>query len=207
LTLSSHLSTIAVIPVFLLSIAACSTGRAEDPIWAMSLLEGDCADMTVHATANPTSDAEITEISQVQKVSCEGDHFMEVYALVPFPVGPIKTSDRNKRGTGDDSPNHEYPGPEVLTTFAREHCAQPFRSYLGRAPRTAEMVLTYLYPSASSWIAADEDPVDLGLLKHLVPPAPQAHRSIVCVVRIKSGVLDGSVRGTPTPARTSKDER
>jgi len=117
---------------------------------------------------------------------------MEVYAR-PLYSDPTAA----KTGAAGTS-GPEYPGQALLQAFARESCAGAFRSYLGRNPRRAEHRLTYLYPTVSSWTAADGRPLDLGLLNRLIKSAPQADRSVVCVVVSKDGQeLVGSVRGEP----------
>jgi hypothetical protein len=173
----------AAFAVVLLSLTGCSVGEHDKLDWAMSLRVGQCAD--------PAPGTSGDEVTQVRPVPCGQPHLIEVYARVPYPGAALPP------GSEDATSGQEYPGQDVLQTFAREACAEPFRSYLGRTPRRESDVLTYLYPSVSSWTAAGAHRLDLGVLSHVVGKVPRADRSVVCVVRLKDSPRTGSVRGNP----------
>ena len=102
----------------------------------------------------------------------------------------------------------EYPGRDVLRTFAREACAEHFRAYLGSSPREPWYFLTYLFPSVASWTMASAQRPKLGPLARLVTSSVRSDRAVVCFVRTTGPALTASVRdgvSTPTlaPATTN----
>jgi hypothetical protein len=169
----------------MLGVASCSRGDANGTLeWVTGMRPGDCAD---------PAGAPALEVNRVRKVPCDRPHSLETYARVPYPV--------NRAAVDDDSTSSaEYPGNVVLQVFAREACASRFRSYLGSETRQPWYFLTFLYPSAASWTAAEVRPVRLGPLTHLVGQAPRADRSVICVLRTTGQPLTRSVHGRPYPA-------
>jgi hypothetical protein len=171
----------------MLGVASCSRGDdAHGTLeWVTGMRPGDCGD---------PAGAPALEVNRVRKVPCDRPHSLETYARVPYPVSRAAVAD------DDSTSSAEYPGNVVLQVFAREACASRFRSYLGSETRQPWYFLTYLYPSAASWTAAEARPNRLGPLTHLVGQAPRADRSVVCVLRTTGQPLTGSVRGRPYPA-------
>jgi hypothetical protein len=169
----------------MLGVTSCSRGDDNGTLeWVTGLRPGYCAD-PVGAPA--------AEVTRVRRVPCDRPHSLETYARVRYPVSRAADAD------DDSTSSAEYPGNVVLQVFAREACASRFRIYLGSGIRQPWYFLTYLYPSAASWTAADARPSRLGPLTQLVGRAPPADRAVVCVLRTTGQPLTGSVHGRPYP--------
>ena len=175
---------IAVLAVLLVTLTSCSAGGRGKSVWVMSLRPHQCADLEPGPVA--------PQLTQVHLEPCDQPHFMETYARVQYVSQPGQTT------AAANAVNLPYPGDDVLKSFAREACADTFRTYLGAHPRLPAYVLTYLYPSVRAWTATGARRVNLGLLKHVIGQAPAADRSVVCLVRTKGWAFRGSVFGGST---------
>ena len=219
----SRLVVLVLAPVVLFGSAACSSSEEKGELeWVAGLHPGDCVD-----PGNRPS----TAIIRMRVVSCRERHAMEVYARLPYP--PVTTAPATPTATPSASASagiplwkptlattapptatassSEYPGRDVLRTFAREACAERFRAYLGSNPREPSYFLTYLFPSVASWTAASAQRPKLGPLARLITSSVRSDRSVVCFVRTTGPALTASVRGpvtaspttTPSPTNTS----
>jgi len=194
----------------LLSVGSCSSSDQKGELqWVAGLRPGDCVDPGTRASA---------AIARTRVVPCHERHAMEVYARLPYPPAstapatPIPSTSTPSTSAASTAPaapasSSEYPGRDVLQTFAREACAERFRAYLGSNSLKPWYFLTYLFPSVSSWTAASAQRPKLGPLARLVTSSVRSDRSVVCFVRTTGPALTASVRGpvaTPTsvPATT-----
>jgi hypothetical protein len=189
---SNRATTLLLAALLMPALTSCGQSGNDDEAkgtleWVTGLRAGHCAD-----PAGPATDSSAATITRVRRIPCDQPHSLETYARVPYPVSRTADDDAS-------TSTAEYPGNVVLQVFAREACARRFRSYLGTDLRRPWFFLTYLYPSAASWAAADAEPSRLGPLTHLVGQAPRADRSVVCVVRTTGPALTASVHGPPYP--------
>ena len=104
------------------------------------------------------------EITDLKTVKCTVPHTQEVYAGVLDP-----TTDSN------------YPGAQVLSTFANANCIQQFKAYTGIDYRDSPYFFTYLLPSVRSWAASD--------------------RCVVCLVIGTQGPITHSVAAPGSPPK------
>jgi hypothetical protein len=199
----------------LLGVGACSSGDQKGELeWVAGLRPGDCVDPGNRAS---------TAVIRMLVVPCRERHAMEVYARLPYPPAPTASATPTPTASAPVSPWKpapatptppaatasaiEYPGRDVLRTFAREACAEHFRAYLGSNTREPWYFLTYLFPSVASWTAASDARPKLGPLARLVTSSARSDRSVVCFVRTTGPALTASVRGlrtapTSTPTTT-----
>ncbi|HST84197.1 MAG TPA: hypothetical protein VLL08_20850 [Kineosporiaceae bacterium] len=133
------------------------------------------------SSAVPKSSAIPTSLA-VPKASALGSPLLKGALGTPSPSAAVVSSS-------------EYPGHDILRTFAREACADHFRDYLGSNPRESWYFLTYLFPSVASWTAASAQRPKLGPLARLVTSSTRSDRSVICFVRTTGPALTASVRG------------
>jgi hypothetical protein len=214
--------SLVVALTMVLGVGACSSGDQKGELeWVAHLSPGDCVDPGKQAS---------TSVVRMLVVPCRDSHAMEVYARLPYPpvtatsapaASATPTPSASVLGASPwkavlatptppaataTASSIEYPGRDVLRTYAREACAAHFRAYLGSNTREPWYFLTYLFPSVASWTAASEKRPKLGPLARLVTSSTRSDRSVVCFVRTTGPVLTASVRGrrtTPTATPTT----
>ena len=196
----------------LLGVGACSSADQKGELeWVAALSPGECVEPENRASA---------AVVRMRVVPCRERHAMEVYARLPYPpavtatdtatpsasattsaprknAAPVATGSA-ATGSAATASAGEYPGRDVLQTFAREACAEHFRAYLGSNPRRPWYFLTYLYPSVASWTAASAQRPKLGPLSRLVTSSDRSDRSVVCFLRTTGPALTASVRDPVT---------
>jgi hypothetical protein len=99
------------------------------------------------------------ELSSVKVVACREPHTQEVFAVIQ-----------------DNTSSDNYPGDQVLRSFADGQCLQQFRGYVGVDYRQSSLYYTYLLPSVRSWSAGD--------------------RTVVCVITTTGQQMTSSVKGS-----------
>jgi Septum formation len=126
------LFVVASAAVIALGLTACSSSKSSPgaSVSVFHLKPGDCMVPPTKITAQLTS---------VKVVACREAHTQEVYALI---------QDSQPSGAN-------YPGDDVLRTFADGQCLQQFSGYTGVDYRRSSLFYTYLLPSVRSWAADD----------------------------------------------------
>lgn len=81
------------------------------------------------------------ELSTLRALPCDIEHTLESYALVAY-----STSE-----DGEPDPDQQYPGSDVLMTFADSSCAQRYEGYIGVPYTDSSLYFTYLLPSVRGW--------------------------------------------------------
>jgi hypothetical protein len=107
------------------------------------------------------------ELSEVRALPCTEEHTQEAYAVVPYSTA----------GEGATDSKQQYPGSDVLTTFANSTCAQRYADYVGVPYTDSSLFFTYLLPSARSWESAGD-------------------RSIICFITTTGEKLTASVKNS-----------
>ena len=102
------------------------------------------------------------ELSNLGRVPCSVPHQLELYSIEKYQAP-----------TGSD----DYPGNDVLESYAKGTCAQAFTGYVGIAYPDSSLWLTDLLPSARSWQQSDD-------------------RSVLCFVTTTGDPLTASVKGS-----------
>jgi hypothetical protein len=200
----------------LLGVGACSSGDQQgERQWVAGLRPGDCvnpgdrADTVISMRVVPCRERHDMEVYARLPYPP-----VATASATPTPSAPTPSTSTKGSSTKGSSPwkatlatrtptpaptpaaasMSEYPGRDVLRAFAREACAEHFRTYLGTNPRKPSYFLTYLFPSVASWKAASEQRPKLGPLTRLVTISDPADRSVVCFVRTTGAALTASVR-------------
>ena len=124
-----------------------------EPVSVFDVKVGDCFVAPTEVKA---------ELSNLGRVPCAVPHQLELYALEKY---------QGQNGSDD------YPGNDVLETFAKGVCAQAFTGYVGIAYPDSSLWLTDLLPSARSWQQSND-------------------RSVLCFVTTTGDPLTASVKGS-----------
>jgi hypothetical protein len=124
-----------------------------EPVSVFDVEVGDCFVAPTEVKA---------ELSNLGRVPCAVPHQLELYALEKY---------QGQNGSDD------YPGNDVLETFAKGVCAQAFTGYVGIAYPDSSLWLTDLLPSARSWQQSND-------------------RSVLCFVTTTGDPLTASVKGS-----------
>ena len=129
----------------ILTLSGCSTilNQVTDVLQGksdvFSLTVGDCVN---------DGDLEATEISSVEKPSCDELHDNEVYLTVEL----------ESRTYPADAP---YPGDEATYALAEGSCAGYFETWVGASVYDTSLYYFPFYPSESSWGQGDREVVCL----------------------------------------------
>lgn len=156
---------LVALAVVVLSAAGC--GKAKDVphnISVFAVRPGQCFEA-------PTSVK--VQLSTLKETPCTKPHTQEAYAVVKYESsggGPTLASTGVSLGSN-------YPGGDVLTTFAQGVCAQRYGPYVGVDYLDSKLFFTYLLPSARSWTQADD-------------------RNVICFVTTTGATLTSSVKGS-----------
>jgi putative regulator of septum formation len=142
------LGTAGAVFVGAMLLKKASTGPVTVSVFALKV--GYCTMPPTQVQAN---------LATIEKVSCTAPHTQEVYALVK-----------------DTSSGDNYPGTDVLRTFANGNCLQQFAGYVGVPYQSSTLFYTYLLPSPRSWAAGD--------------------RTVDCVITTTGQELTHSVKGS-----------
>lgn len=140
-------------------LAGCALFGDDEPgkdVSAFDLEVGQCLTPPTEVKA---------ELSTLRVLPCDVAHTQEVYAVVPYSTAE----------DGSTSGDQQYPGSEVLTTYANSICAQRYGDYVGVPYTDSSLYFTYLLPSARGWESEND-------------------RSIVCFVTTTGEKLTASVR-------------
>jgi hypothetical protein len=101
------------------------------------------------------------DIEEVRAVPCKDPHTHEVFAVPEYRGSDV------------------YPGRRALQQFAAPACRGAVRGYLGTAKLDPSLTLSFLVPSAKSWVDDDD-------------------RKITCVLVTTGNKVAGSLRKTST---------
>lgn len=108
-------------------LTGCAWFGGDETVSVFELAPGDCV-------LSPSDVA--AELTELERVDCQEEHHMEVYARVEFPE------------TDDVAP---FPGDAATKSFADGACAEEFTEYVGVSYLDSALWFTYLVPSARSW--------------------------------------------------------
>lgn len=146
------------------SLAGCSlfsgSSKSRD-VSVFTIRPGQCF--------NPPTSVK-AELSKISRVLCSTAHTEESYAVIKYSAAGTSA------GTASKSLSN-YPGDDVLSTFAQGACAQRFSSYVGVDYLDSKYYFTYLIPSARSW-------------------EQQADRNVLCFITTTGAKLKSSVKGS-----------
>lgn len=111
-------------------LAGCAWfgGDGPEAVSVFELAPGDCVLSPVDVAA---------ELTELERVECDVEHHMEVYARVELP-----------QADGDAA---QFPGDAATKNFADGSCAEEFTDYVGISYLDSSLWFTYLVPSARSW--------------------------------------------------------
>lgn len=70
----------------------------------------------------------------------------------------------------------EFPGEQIVGDLSEDGCAAAFEGYVGSNYQRSDLYISYLFPTAATWAEGD--------------------REVVCLLRMESGQLSGSMRGS-----------
>jgi hypothetical protein len=104
-----------------------------------SLTVGDCVN---------DGDLEVTEVSSVEKPSCDEPHDNEVYLTVELESSKYPA-------------DAAYPGDEATYVLADESCAGYFETWVGASVNDTSLYYFPFYPSDASWSQGDREVVCL----------------------------------------------
>lgn len=129
----------------ILTLSGCSTivNQVTDALQGksdvFSLTVGDCVN---------DGDLEVTEVSSVEKPSCDELHDNEVYLTVELESSQYPA-------------DAAYPGDEATYVLADESCAGYFETWVGASVNDTSLYYFPFYPSDASWSQGDREVVCL----------------------------------------------
>ncbi|WP_147525168.1 septum formation family protein [Cellulomonas timonensis] len=101
-----------------------------DMVEVFDLAVGDCLRTPAEVTA---------ELTEVERVSCEREHTLEVFAVA-----------------GYEPADADFPGDAQLAAYADGACVAEFEGYIGVDYRDSDLFFTYLLPSARGWSQGED---------------------------------------------------
>lgn len=128
------LSTIALLPLLLAGLVACSGDAKRDDagqvqeqadVSATKVRKGDCI-----------SDAVEGDVTSLTAIPCAQPHGAEAYHAFDLPPG-------------------DYPGDEPIATTAEQGCVAAFTGFVGKTFEESVLEISQLTPSAEGWEADD----------------------------------------------------
>lgn len=114
-------------------LVAC--GGGSETVSSLELEAGVCF--------NSQSDGAGVEISAVEAIDCTQPHNSEVFHIAAYPA---------EAGV-------DFPGEQILITFAEERCKPAFLEYVGVDYNSSLLEIRPLLPSAASWRDGDREVV------------------------------------------------
>ena len=125
-----------------LLVSGCTAARsAPRPVSVFAVKPGECfsAPTTVKV-----------QVAKLTTIPCTKAHTEEAYAVVSYKAATTSSGPPIAVNSGVTLTSN-YPGEDVLTTFAQGACAQRYAGYVGVDYLDSSLFFTYLLPSARSW--------------------------------------------------------